>query len=95
MASSWKPHKEEPNCRRSSLQGSATLPDGRVVAVRVTREGKNFTIHLTAAQKSQDVVRKIEANEIIGGHHSPIEGAFGQVMLRSRRAGFEVKPGDA
>src|SRR5215831_7022234 len=29
-------------------QGPATLPDGRVVAVRVTREGKNFSVRLTA-----------------------------------------------
>src|SRR5215471_21823577 len=27
-------------------QGPATLPDGRVVALRVTRESKNFSVHL-------------------------------------------------
>jgi alpha-D-xyloside xylohydrolase len=33
-------------------QGQATLPDGRVVALRVTREGKNFSVRLTAKPDS-------------------------------------------
>src|SRR5262245_9830571 len=33
-------------------QGEATLPDGRVVALRVTREGKNFTVRLAARPDS-------------------------------------------
>src|SRR5215470_11779123 len=33
-------------------QGEATLPDGRVVALRVGREGKNFTVRLTAKPDS-------------------------------------------
>jgi alpha-D-xyloside xylohydrolase len=33
-------------------QGPVTLPDGRVVALRVTRETKNFSVHLTAKPDS-------------------------------------------
>src|SRR5215471_444634 len=33
-------------------QGPVTLPDGRMVALRVTREGKNFSVRLTAKPDS-------------------------------------------